>query len=158
MWTDSMTLLQCQNFTINNYIKIKVTTLLWDKHSNINGFILHIIWISFYVENNIKHKGKCWCGSSSVIGPHRFIESSSIKRSGLVGVDVVLLVHDISVHFPLPDDSDVLFLAPPAPCLLITCHIYHLDNNGLNLQNCKLAPIKCCSFKSCHGHCIYSQQ
>jgi hypothetical protein len=34
----------------------------------------------------------------------------------------------------------------------------HLDDNGLTLWTCKPAPIQCCSYESCLGHGVCSQQ
>jgi hypothetical protein len=42
------------------------------------------------------------------------------------------------------------------PAWMLPCP--HLDDNGLNLWTCKLAPIKCCPYKSCLGHGVCSQQ
>jgi hypothetical protein len=40
-------------------------------------------------------------------------------------------------------DQDVDLSAPSlVPCLPACYHVSHHDCNGLNLQNCKLAPIK----------------
>jgi hypothetical protein len=61
----------------------------------------------------------------------------------------------------LPLDQDVELLAPPAPSLSAPCHASHHDNNGLDLSNCKPAPMKCFVLffdKSCHGYDVSSQQ
>jgi hypothetical protein len=42
--------------------------------------------------------------------------------------------------------QNVEILAPPAPCLPGCCHASCHDDNGLNLWNCKPAPIKCSLF------------
>jgi hypothetical protein len=58
----------------------------------------------------------------------------------------------------LPMDQDVKLSAPPAPCLPTCYYGPYLDDNGLNLWNCKPAPIKFCPYKNCLGHGVSSQQ
>jgi hypothetical protein len=48
----------------------------------------------------------------------------------------------IPVSSCLPSEQDVELSAPPAPCLAGCCHASCFDDNGLNLWNCKPAPIK----------------
>jgi hypothetical protein len=42
------------------------------------------------------------------------------------------------------------------PAWMLPCS--HLGDSGLNLRTCKSGPIKCCSYKSCLGHGVCSQQ
>ena len=58
----------------------------------------------------------------------------------------------------LPVDQDVELSPPPVLCLPERCNVSHHDDNGLNLSNCKPAPMKCYLSKSCLGHGVCSQQ
>jgi hypothetical protein len=94
-------------------------------------------------------------GDLNMLGPG----SCTIKRCGLLGVEVALLeevchcgggLGDLSpsclktVSSWLPLDEDVELFTPPVPCLPRCCHASYLDDNGLNLRTCKPAPIKYC--------------
>ena len=86
---------------------------------------------------------------------------STIRRCGLAGVSVALLEevchyggklwwHIYSSHdkkwyslLLLPADQDRELSAPPVPCLPGCHHVCHHGDNGLNIWNCKPAPIKC---------------
>jgi hypothetical protein len=80
--------------------------------------------------------------------------SDAIRNCGHVGVSVMLLevahhLEEVGVGFEvfyvqalpsvehrllLPADQDVALSAPsPAPCLPLSCHASHHDDNGLNL-------------------------
>ena len=99
------------------------------------------------------------------------IENDTIRRCGLIGGSVALLekvchcggrlwgamlkLHPVwkdpspsclqkRIFFYLPLDQDVELLAPPALCLPADWQASCCDDNGLNLWNCKPAPIKCC--------------
>jgi hypothetical protein len=110
-----------------------------------------------------------WCSTLNRYGPHRFmcwdawpISFGTIRRYGLVGVGMALLekVCHCGGHTSrspmiklcpvwktvslLPMDQDAELPAPSSiPYLPSCCHASHRDNNGLNLWNCKSAPIKC---------------
>jgi hypothetical protein len=64
--------------------------------------------------------------------------------------------HSLSL---LPVDQYVEVSASSlAPCLPGCCHASCHDDNGLNLWNCKPAPVDFFLYKNCCGHVVSSQQ
>lgn len=119
-----------------------------------------------------------WCGGLNRSGLHRLMcmnawptESGTIKRYGLMGVPVALLVevchcgsglwcflsqvasnmeHSLLLQRV---DQDVGSLTP---CLPVCCYDSHNAANGLNLWN--QSQLNGLLYKSCLGHCVSSQQ
>jgi hypothetical protein len=63
----------------------------------------------------------------------------------LVGFEVSYMLKSgqcDTVFSSLPVDQDIELSALPVPCLPGCCHASHHDDNGLNLQNCRTAPVK----------------
>jgi hypothetical protein len=118
----------------------------------------------------IKVLGETWGfivaagGSLNMLGP---MGSGTIRKCGLVGIGVALLeevchcvgrfwgllvlkLHPEQKAVPswLPLDQFIELSAPfPAPCLPSWCPASCHDNNGLNLWNCKPAPITWAAYK-----------
>ena len=99
------------------------------------------------------------CGVLNKNDPHKIIESG-VRGCGLIQVGVACWRKCItrgglwgseaqstpsgSLFFPTAWGSRLRTLSPsPAPCLPALCYASCHEDTGLNLWNCKLAPVKC---------------
>jgi hypothetical protein len=128
-------------------------------------------WLIYYhsVSNkwiNEKKNQPC-CGSLNTFGPG----SGTILRCGLVKVGVALWEevchHGDGQGDTPPNHLGVSLLAAfrwrcktlgnscTMPAWTLPCSCF--DDIGMTLWTCKTAPIKCCPYKSCLVHDVYSK-